>query len=295
MKVDNAMLVNVLSREEDAFPVLRRLLTDNHADPREQRRLARRALRLARSLLRSGILTRLDEPDEFGRRYVLTVDLPEDFALNQELAHFALAALDVLDPEAESYTLDVVSVIEAVLEPPAAGALGPAARGARRGDRGDEGRRHRVRRADGAARGGHLAAAAGRAARGDVRALPARATPGWTRRRWSRSRSCGRCGSRGWASPTSSAATSWPAPRGWCCATSPTPTGRSARPSPSAPHAGARRAGRVAGGDGPPDRLLAARRVGGAGRPRRTSAPTWPTTRRRRRRGRSPRRTGRSG
>ena len=118
MKVDNAMLVNVLSREEDAFPVLRRLLTDNHSDPREQRRLARRALRLARSLLRSGILTRLDEPDQFGRRYVLTVNLPEDFALNQELAHFALAALDVLDPEAESYSLDVVSVIEAVLEPP---------------------------------------------------------------------------------------------------------------------------------------------------------------------------------
>jgi hypothetical protein len=118
MRVDNSMIVNVLSREEDAFPVLRRLLTDNHSDAREQRRLARRALRLARSLVRSGILTRLDERDGFGRRYVLTVDLPDDFALNQELAHFALAALDVLDPEAESYPLDVVSVVEAVLEPP---------------------------------------------------------------------------------------------------------------------------------------------------------------------------------
>jgi hypothetical protein len=118
MKVDNAMLVNVLSREEDAFPVLRRLLTDNHADPREQRRLARRALRLVRSLVRSGIVTRLDERDRFGRRYVLTVDLPDDFALNQELAHFALAALDLLDPEAPTYAMDVVSVVEAVLEPP---------------------------------------------------------------------------------------------------------------------------------------------------------------------------------
>ena len=76
MKVDNAMLINVLAREEDAFPVLRRLLTDNHEDPRQQRRLARRALRLARSLVHSGVLTRLDEPDELGRRYVLTVDLP---------------------------------------------------------------------------------------------------------------------------------------------------------------------------------------------------------------------------
>ena len=45
--------------------------------PRAQVRLARRALRLARSLVHSGVLTRLDEPDEFGRRYVLTVDLPD--------------------------------------------------------------------------------------------------------------------------------------------------------------------------------------------------------------------------
>ena len=118
MKVDNSMLVNVVAREEDAFPVLRRLTTDNHEDRRGQLRLARRALRLARSLLHSGVLTRLDEPDEHGRRYVLTVDLPDDFALNQPLSHFALAAFDVLDPEAPTYALDVVSVVEAVLEAP---------------------------------------------------------------------------------------------------------------------------------------------------------------------------------
>ena len=118
MKVDNAMLVNVLSREEDAFSVLRRVLLDNHEDRRRQLQLSRRALRLARSLVRSGVLTRLEEPDEFGRRYVLTVDLPPDFALNQPLALFALAALDVLDPEAETHTLDIVSVVEAVLEGP---------------------------------------------------------------------------------------------------------------------------------------------------------------------------------
>jgi hypothetical protein len=118
MRVDNAMLVNVLTRPEDAFAVLRRLLTDNHEPRRQQLRLARRALRLTRSLVRSGTVTRLDEPDEHGRRYVLTVDLPEDFALNQPLAHFALAAFDVLDPEAETYMLDVVSVVESVLEAP---------------------------------------------------------------------------------------------------------------------------------------------------------------------------------
>ncbi|HXH77748.1 DEAD/DEAH box helicase [Nocardioides sp.] len=118
MRVDNAMLINVATREEDAFAVMRRLLTDNHEDRRQQLRLARRALRLGRSLLRTDVLTRLDEVDEFGRRYLLTVDLPPDFALNQPLAHFALAALDVLDPESATYTLDIVTVIESVLEAP---------------------------------------------------------------------------------------------------------------------------------------------------------------------------------
>lgn len=118
MKVDNAMLINVATREEDSFAVMRRLLNDNHEDRRNQLRLSRRALRLGRSLLRTEVFTRLDELDEFGRRYVLTVDLPADFALNQPLAHFALAALDVLDPESETYTLDIVTVIESVLEAP---------------------------------------------------------------------------------------------------------------------------------------------------------------------------------
>jgi hypothetical protein len=118
MRVDNAMLVNVLAREEDAFPVLRRLLMENHEDRRTQLAHARRALRLARSLVHNGVLKRLDELDEFGRRYVLTVELPPDFALNQPLSLFAIAALDLLDPEAPTYALDIVSVIEAVLEPP---------------------------------------------------------------------------------------------------------------------------------------------------------------------------------
>ena len=118
MRVDNSMLINVLTRDEDAFAVLRHLLQDNHEQRKQQLRLSRRALRLARSLLQSQTITRLDEVDEFGRRYVLTVDLPPDFALNQPLSHFALAALDVLDPESDDYTLDIVSVIEAVLDAP---------------------------------------------------------------------------------------------------------------------------------------------------------------------------------
>ena len=56
------------------------------------------------------------EPD--GRRYGLTLDLPPDFALNQPLSTFALAAIDLLDPNDETYVVDVVSVIEATLDDP---------------------------------------------------------------------------------------------------------------------------------------------------------------------------------
>ncbi len=118
MKVDHAMLLHVAARDEDGVAVLRRLLMDNHEDRRQQLRLARRAAQLARSLVASGVLVRLDEPDAQGRRYDLGVDVPDDFALNQPLAHFALEALELLDPKEPTYPLDVVSVVEAVLEAP---------------------------------------------------------------------------------------------------------------------------------------------------------------------------------
>jgi hypothetical protein len=46
------------------------------------------------------------------------VDLPRDFALNQPLSPFALAAMDLLDVESATHALDVVSVIEATLDDP---------------------------------------------------------------------------------------------------------------------------------------------------------------------------------
>lgn len=58
-----------------------------------------------------------------GRRYdegpfQVALDLHDGFALNQPLSAFALAALELLDPEAPGYALDVVSVIEATLDDP---------------------------------------------------------------------------------------------------------------------------------------------------------------------------------
>ena len=118
MRVSTAMILDVVDRPGDPFVAMRRLLTDNHEPRKRQLAHIREAVGIARSLLQAGVLERLDEPGPDGRRYALTVDLPPDFALNQPLSTFALAAVDVLDPASETYALDVVSVIEATLEDP---------------------------------------------------------------------------------------------------------------------------------------------------------------------------------
>ena len=118
MRVSTAMVLDVVDRPGDPFAAMRRLLTDNHEPRKKQLKLIREAIGIARSLLQAGVLERLPEPEPDGRRYDLTLDLPPDFALNQPLSTFALAAIDLLDPESDTYVVDVVSVIEATLDDP---------------------------------------------------------------------------------------------------------------------------------------------------------------------------------
>jgi superfamily II RNA helicase len=116
--VSHAMLLNVVSRPGDAFAAMRHLLTDNDEDRTAQRRHIRRAIAIYRALLAGGVVERLSEPDSDGRSVRLTVDLQLDFALNQPLSPFALAALELLDRDSPSYALDALSVIESTLDNP---------------------------------------------------------------------------------------------------------------------------------------------------------------------------------
>jgi len=118
MRVSHSMLLNVIARPGDPFQAMRRLLRDNHEDSRAQLRLVRRAVQQYRDLLAAGVVERVDPPDLDGRTVRLVEDLQLGFALNQPLSTYALAVFDVLDPEAPTYALDVVSVIEATLEDP---------------------------------------------------------------------------------------------------------------------------------------------------------------------------------
>ncbi|GAA1525266.1 superfamily II RNA helicase [Agromyces terreus] len=128
LKLTAAMLINVIGRGGDVVAGIRSLAFDNH-EPRKRRfELARRALELLRTLADAGVVEITDEPGlgGLGVRVALTVDLQPNFALNQPLSPFALAAIDLLDPEAAPgtgigtghYALDVVSIIESTLDDP---------------------------------------------------------------------------------------------------------------------------------------------------------------------------------
>lgn len=71
---------------------------------------------VSRSIVEEGTAT--GHPLDGAANYFLTVDLPEDFALDQPLSPFLLAALELLDPESPTYTLDLISMVEATLEDP---------------------------------------------------------------------------------------------------------------------------------------------------------------------------------
>jgi len=116
--VTHSMLLNVIARPGDPFTAMNQLLTDNHEDRAKQRQHIRSAIAIYRALLAGGVVERLSAPDENGRTVALTVDLQPNFALNQPLSAFAVAALDLLDRDAPTFALDVVSVLESTLEDP---------------------------------------------------------------------------------------------------------------------------------------------------------------------------------
>ncbi len=116
--VTHAMMLNLLARPGDPVAAARHLLEDNHEPRAAQIRHVISAVAIYRALVTAGVVERLDPPDAGGRHVRLTVDLQGDFALNQPLSPFALAALDVLDPDSPTFALDAVSVIESTLENP---------------------------------------------------------------------------------------------------------------------------------------------------------------------------------
>ena len=151
LQLTAAMLINVIGRGGDVFENVRSLVFDNHEPRPRQYELARRALAIFRTLVVAGVVE-VVRGGTVGPSIRLTVDLQPNFALNQPLSPFALAAIELLSPDDDvkpgetrevrsdspessdldaklrtsdavgtgHYALDVVSVIEATLDDPRA-------------------------------------------------------------------------------------------------------------------------------------------------------------------------------
>jgi superfamily II RNA helicase len=130
-RVTHAMLLNILARarsggdaeELDPVLALNHLLEANHDTEKQKREHMRQALRIYHSLKRADVVEKVREQDpgrESGYRPTIRLkhDIPDEFALNQTLSPFALAALDLLNPNDPEYAFNVVSLIEATLESP---------------------------------------------------------------------------------------------------------------------------------------------------------------------------------
>ncbi|MFE6965569.1 DEAD/DEAH box helicase [Agromyces sp. NPDC057679] len=130
LQLTAAMLINVIARGGDVVGDIRALVFDNHESRARRFELARRALEILRTLRDAEVVVIAPTADAaaqpLGVELHLTVDLQPNFALNQPLSPFALAAIELLDPEAAPgtgiatghYALDVVSVIESTLDDP---------------------------------------------------------------------------------------------------------------------------------------------------------------------------------
>ena len=123
MKISHSMVLAEVEQGGDAMARVHKLVDDSAQPDAEKVALHQRADEIMATLMDAGVVTREPAVDEDGQPadgfvYATTVDLPDDFALDQPLSPFLLAALELLDPESETYALDVISMAEATLEDP---------------------------------------------------------------------------------------------------------------------------------------------------------------------------------
>ncbi len=126
LRITHSMVLSMVEQGGDARAHVSELIADSLQTDEEKLALNERADQIFATLIDSGVVVRTEVPpaddapesaeSEFD--YALTIDLPEDFALDQPLSPFLLAALELLDPESETYTLDLISMVEATLEDP---------------------------------------------------------------------------------------------------------------------------------------------------------------------------------
>ena len=138
-QVTHAMLLNVLSRKGDGCAAMQTLLRDCHESPKQKKAHMQRAWQLFRSLVERKIIEILPRPltpslspsdgervpDRAGegRAYAklrVNIALQDDFSMDQTLSLYLLETIPLVDPQSPDYALVLLTLVESILEDPAA-------------------------------------------------------------------------------------------------------------------------------------------------------------------------------
>ncbi len=122
-QVTHGMLINLLQGADEieggnGYARLVEIISRIHAPEREKKYQRRKAAMLFRSLLTANIIKLIPKPTGTGTMVQMRSNLQIDFSLNHALSLYLVEAISHLDKEAETYALDILSLVESVLENP---------------------------------------------------------------------------------------------------------------------------------------------------------------------------------
>ncbi|MEO8797910.1 MAG: DUF3516 domain-containing protein, partial [Polyangiaceae bacterium] len=111
-KVTHGMLIDMLGREGGGCMPMARLIKRSHEREPQKRIVGRTALQLFSTLIDAGIVEKIDG------RAVVHADLQQDFSLHHALSLYLVETIEKLDPDSDTYALDILTLVESILESP---------------------------------------------------------------------------------------------------------------------------------------------------------------------------------
>ncbi len=121
-RVSHGMVLSVLERPNGGCLDVARIIFRSHERRAQQRIFAREARSMADALVAAGILEVGPTVDAAGaagsKRVRVHADLQDDFSIHHALSLWLVDTLSALDPEAATYAVDVLTLVESILEDP---------------------------------------------------------------------------------------------------------------------------------------------------------------------------------
>lgn len=117
LQITHSMVLDEVWQGGDARMRLSALINDSQQTPKQKEELENRADEIFATLINTDVVERHEHADG-SVSYEPTIDIPDNFALDEPLSPFLLAALELLDADSPTYDMDLISMVEATLEDP---------------------------------------------------------------------------------------------------------------------------------------------------------------------------------